>query len=593
MDLRSDTIERSDFEYQEMLGEGGCGVVYRATFKTKYKDHKEAAAKVLTHLRREEIDILRRLRHDNVVNMLGFYADGPTKVIFFEYTPYGSLYQYLSQDELTPLPNELRRRWAKEAALAIQYLHNKKILHRDVKSSNCLLFYGIPGTLKLCDFGLAKDVDHSQTTSTQQGTYRFWAPEVIRTDDRDHAVFSKYTDVWAYGMLVFEICSRKLPFVDKEWQTVINYVGKGELFPTIPADCPEELSYIMKRCWRTNPKERPSINRIVTDLHNASEFTEQWRMVNTFKPQDKNGRKLKANRVACCSNGDIVVADNFEHHHRYIVTKEGMYKMALTPPRPYQINYIGSIAINADGYIALTDWTTPFATIFSRDGKFVNRFQAASSTDNNLTGIAVDKDGNLIVHDSQRTVTQYSCPDGRQLNQIQVDGNTQELPRIATNSHHQLLFYDDSTSTGITKVIAVNNEGKEVFNISPQIGERATGKTYRGMEVGLCGLVTGGENDEIFIAMKVCIPNIDKYSGRIGRPNTGHVHRYSCTGEFQQCIIRGLHSPHDLAMTSDGSLIVANDDGILKYSVEPALVVSKTMWKPKASPDRTGKDRVA
>ena len=263
MDLRSDNIERSDFKFHEILGKGGFGVVYRVTFMKLYKGHDEAAAKCLQDSRKEEIQILRRLRHPNIVTLLGFYEDGPMKVIFFEYTPHGSLHQYLSADVTTPLANDLRRRWAKEAALALQYLHKMNILHRDIKSSNVLIFDGDPGTLKLCDFGLAKDIDHSTTTSTQQGTYRFWAPEIIRTDDRNHAIFSKYTDMWAYGMLVFEICSRKLPFFDTEWQTVIFEVGNGNLVPQIPADCPDELAYIMRQCWRYEPRQRPSIDDVV------------------------------------------------------------------------------------------------------------------------------------------------------------------------------------------------------------------------------------------------------------------------------------------------------------------------------------------
>ena len=83
-----------------------------------------------------------------------------------------------------------------------------------------------------------------------------------------------------------------------------------------------------------------------------------------------------------------------------------------------------------------------------------------------------------------------------------------------------------------------------------------------------------------------------KYSGLIGLPNTGHIHRYSSTGEFQQCIIRGLHSPHDLAMTSDGALVIANGNSVLKYCIEPALVEAKAMEKLRpTTPGRSEMDR--
>ncbi len=318
-------------------------------------------------------------------------------------------------------------------------------------------------------------------------------------------------------------------------------------------------------------------------------------MVKTFKPQDNSGRKLKSNRIACCPNGDMVVADNFEKHHRYMLTKDGEYKTAMMP-QVHSINYVSSIAINPDGYIAVTDWTSPFVTIFDPAGNFVHQFQAApDASENELRGLAVDTGGNLIVQDCQQcTITRYSCPDGRQLSQATVGGTTHELPRIAIDKKGQLIFYDDtsSTSTGATKVIALNHAGEEVFSISPQIGERVSGKTYSGMEVGLCGLTMGGENDDIFIAMKICIHNIDTYSSRIGRSNTGHIHRYNSMGEFQQCIIRGLHSPHDLAMTPDGSLVIANDDSILKYSVVPAAVAKSKRTRKQVAGDRAGMERV-
>ena len=291
----------------------------------------------------------------------------------------------------------------------------------------------------------------------------------------------------------------------------------------------------------------------------------------TIKPKDPNNKRLKAHRIKCYPRNDIVVADNFDLHCRYVLSMDGVYKMALRSC--YSINYVSSIAITNEGLVAFTDWSTRYVTLFGNDGTFVNRFEATtadSDLDHNLTGIATDNRGHVIVWASQEhKVTQYSCPDGDRLNSIQVDEKLQELTRITVNSKDQLLFYDDCTSRGgNVKVVLTDSNGRELFAIKPKIGERETGKTYRGIEVGVCGLALG-KNDQIYLALKVCTPNMAKYSGLIGLPNTGHIHRYSSTGEFQQCVIRGLHSPHDLAMTSDGALTVANDDSILKYNMLP------------------------
>lgn len=245
---------------------------------------------------------------------------------------------------------------------------------------------------------------------------------------------------------------------------------------------------------------------------------------------------------------------------------DGMYKAALTEP-PYPRDNISDIAVTKRGHIAYVGWSSDFVAVFNHNGNYLNRFKATrTTTDHNMTGIAVDKDGNFLVWDSQqRVVTCHSCPDGKLLKEVKVATEMPDLPRLAVHGK-TLFFYDDNASSeNDVKVMAMDYFGKLKFTINPQIGDRDTGRTYTGMEVGLCGLVIGN-NGDMFIAMKVSIPNIGCYGGRIGSANTGHIHRYTSAGEFQQCIVQALHSPYDLAITSDDLLIIANDDKIQKIS---------------------------
>ena len=179
-----------------------------------------------------------------------------------EYAPNGSLHDYIA-DESKPLQNGLKKKWMQESASAIQYLHGQNYLHRDIKPQNCLLFEG--NLLKLCDFGLTRVIEESQTTSSQKGTHRYMAPELHRGNERGRAIYSKATDIYAFGMLILEILTRKPPFQGWEWHKVIFEVGSGAK-PTIPDDCPEDLASIMQGCWNTNPRQRPTIEYIVEGM---------------------------------------------------------------------------------------------------------------------------------------------------------------------------------------------------------------------------------------------------------------------------------------------------------------------------------------
>ena len=255
-----DKIDTKNIVFHETIGEGGFGSVKRVSFKKPHKGYKEAAGKtVIYELGIKEVEIMSQMKHPNIVTLLGVCQTGGAHLIVMEYAPNGSLHDYLS-DKSKPLPYELVKKWAKEAARAIQYLHGQNVLHRDIKPQNCLLFE--EGQLKLCDFGLAREIDESQTTSSQKGTVRYMAPEIHRGNEHGRAVYSKPADIYGYGMLLLEICTRKPPFEELEWFRVVFEVGNGAK-PTIPDDCPKDLADIMRPCWNTDPKQRPIIASIV------------------------------------------------------------------------------------------------------------------------------------------------------------------------------------------------------------------------------------------------------------------------------------------------------------------------------------------
>ena len=261
-------IEIKNLEFHERIGEGGFGLVKRVTFKKQFKGYKEAAAKSVLELEDHEVKVMSQLHHKHIIKLLGVCHQEASALIIMEYAPNGSLHDYLV-DKSKPLPFELQKKWVKEAALAVLYLHRRTYLHRGIKPHNCLLFDN--NLLKLSDFGLAREIEASQTTSSQKGTHRYMAPELHQGNESGRAVFSKPSDIYAYGMLVLEICTRKPPFEGLQWHRVIYKVGNGEK-PTIPEDCPKDLSDIVKRCWNANPKQRASIGSIVLGMYHMMKY---------------------------------------------------------------------------------------------------------------------------------------------------------------------------------------------------------------------------------------------------------------------------------------------------------------------------------
>ena len=120
--------------------------------------------------------------------------------------------------------------------------------------------------LKLCDFGISRETNHSLTMSSLKGTYKLMAPELFNADDVKKAPFSKFSDIYSYGMLVLQIHTRRIPFSGLKDPYVALNVGNGTLQPKIPLDCPQDLADLMRQCWNMNPRKRPTMDEIVDKL---------------------------------------------------------------------------------------------------------------------------------------------------------------------------------------------------------------------------------------------------------------------------------------------------------------------------------------
>ncbi|XP_038048213.1 mitogen-activated protein kinase kinase kinase 20-like [Patiria miniata] len=257
-------IEAGEFNWDSSryLGQGTNGTVYCMTWNRKdHGDVIQVAAKKTTKVDSNEIEVLMKLKHPNIIGYYGVVFKEPSVFIVMEYAPHGSLDTFLDDrhqaGNMLPLNQVLQ--WCTNLALAVKYLHDKDLVHRDIKASNCLICQD--GELKLCDFNDARQL--ATTVSTEQrGSLPWMAPEVM-----SEKKFSKKSDIYSLAVVFWQILTCQVPYADRQTGVQIMWCvcTKNER-PSIPQGCPDEFAALMSDGWKEKWSERPDISQILKRL---------------------------------------------------------------------------------------------------------------------------------------------------------------------------------------------------------------------------------------------------------------------------------------------------------------------------------------
>lgn len=246
-------IDPTDIVFNDKIASGAFGDLFRGSYCGQ-----DVAIKVLRGIHDnsaqfqeflQEVAIMRKVRHRNVVQFIGACTKKPHLCIVFEYMRGGSVYDHLRMGGSLPISFILRV--ALEVCRGMDYLHKRKIVHRDLKAANLLL--DEHGTVKIADFGVARVVEGPGVMTAETGTYRWMAPEVI-----EHKPYGQKADVFSFGVVVWELLTGEVPYSDMTpLQAAVGVVQQG-LRPPIPARCPAALSDVIRLCWQRDPSVRPS-----------------------------------------------------------------------------------------------------------------------------------------------------------------------------------------------------------------------------------------------------------------------------------------------------------------------------------------------
>uniref|UniRef100_A0A1D1YKK8 non-specific serine/threonine protein kinase n=1 Tax=Anthurium amnicola TaxID=1678845 RepID=A0A1D1YKK8_9ARAE len=254
-----------DLVIGEQIGQGSCGTVYHALWygsdvAVKVFSKQEYSDDIISSFR-QEVSLMKRLRHPNILLFMGAVTSPQRLCIVTEFLPRGSLFRLL-QRNTTRLDWRRRVHMALDIARGMNYLHhcNPPIIHRDLKSSNLLVDKN--WTVKVGDFGLSR-LKHETylTTNTGKGTPQWMAPEVLRNEPSDEK-----SDVYSYGVILWELVTEKIPWDNLNSMQVIGAVGFMNQRLELPGDVDPQWISTIESCWHSEPQLRPTFQDLVERL---------------------------------------------------------------------------------------------------------------------------------------------------------------------------------------------------------------------------------------------------------------------------------------------------------------------------------------
>ena len=281
------------------LGSGAFGTVYKCKYKGEPAVAKQIAPLKLASkdlpLLQNEMCLWSQLSHENCVKFYGVVFD-PTDFYYLlcEYMPGGSLFdrhqKILSKSKRPPPPSlsdlltEMR-----QISQAMEHLHSKNIVHRDLKSANVLI--AANGRLCVADFGLvrycSRETEAQMTAET--GSYRWMAPEVIR-----HEAYGVRCDVYSFAILCYEMLTFSIPFQSHTPVEVALAVATKGLRPELPKTCPAVLAELVVRCWEGEAARRPTFTDVIGRLDAIEGAAALQELPSLMSPPSSSGASPRA-----------------------------------------------------------------------------------------------------------------------------------------------------------------------------------------------------------------------------------------------------------------------------------------------------------
>ncbi|XP_075866842.1 serine/threonine-protein kinase Nek1 isoform X3 [Microcebus murinus] len=246
----------------QKIGEGSFGkaVLVKSTEDGRQYVIKEINISKMSSKEREEsrreVAVLANMKHPNIVQYKESFEENGSLYIVMDYCEGGDLFKRINAQKGILFQEDQILDWFVQICLALKHVHDRKILHRDIKSQN--IFLTKDGTVQLGDFGIARVLNSTvELARTCIGTPYYLSPEIC-----ENKPYNNKSDIWALGCVLYEMCTLKHAFEAGSMKNLVLKIISGS-FPPVSLHYSYDLRNLLSQLFKRNPRDRPSVNSIL------------------------------------------------------------------------------------------------------------------------------------------------------------------------------------------------------------------------------------------------------------------------------------------------------------------------------------------
>uniref|UniRef100_G3URD7 non-specific serine/threonine protein kinase n=1 Tax=Meleagris gallopavo TaxID=9103 RepID=G3URD7_MELGA len=246
----------------QKIGEGSFGKAFLVKDKENSQQYviKEINISKMSNKEREEsrreVAVLANMKHPNIVLYRESFEENGCLYIVMDYCEGGDLFKKINAQKGVLFSEDQILDWFVQICLALKHIHDRKILHRDIKSQN--IFLTKDGTIQLGDFGIARVLNSTvELARTCIGTPYYLSPEICQ-----NRPYNNKSDIWALGCVLYEMCTLKHAFEAGNMKNLVLKIISGS-FPPVSTHYSYDLRNLLSQLFKRNPRDRPSVNSIL------------------------------------------------------------------------------------------------------------------------------------------------------------------------------------------------------------------------------------------------------------------------------------------------------------------------------------------
>ncbi|NXW65124.1 NEK1 kinase, partial [Eurystomus gularis] len=246
----------------QKIGEGSFGKAILVKAKENGQQYviKEINISKMSNKEREEsrreVAVLANMKHPNIVLYRESFEENGCLYIVMDYCEGGDLFKKINAQKGILFSEDQILDWFVQICLALKHIHDRKILHRDIKSQN--IFLTKDGTIQLGDFGIARVLNSTaELARTCIGTPYYLSPEICQNKP-----YNNKSDIWALGCVLYEMCTLKHAFEAGNMKNLVLKIISGP-FPPVSMHYSYDLRNLLSQLFKRNPRNRPSVNSIL------------------------------------------------------------------------------------------------------------------------------------------------------------------------------------------------------------------------------------------------------------------------------------------------------------------------------------------